>query len=98
MHRKRNSTTLDKVIHAPNRLLICAILEPLKEVEFRVLREKLNVSDSVLSKHLRVLEESGYIEPKKRVENGYQRTWLALTARGRKAFKQHIRALKAIIG
>ena len=35
----------DNVIHAPNRLQICAFLAPLQEAEFQVLRDELNVSD-----------------------------------------------------
>ena len=41
----------DTVIHAPNRLQICALLETTKELEFQIVKEQLDVSDSVLSKH-----------------------------------------------
>ena len=49
------------MIHAPNRLQICALLETTKELEFQVIKEQLDVSDSVLSKHLKVLEDADYI-------------------------------------
>jgi hypothetical protein len=45
--------TLDAVIHAPNRLQICAVLTPLEEAEFQMLRETVGISDSVLSKHIK---------------------------------------------
>ena len=48
-----NKATFDTVIHAPNRLQICALLDSSKELEFQIIREQLDVSDSVLSKHLR---------------------------------------------
>ncbi len=89
---------LDSVIHAPNRLQLCAILSASAELEFRAIREQLSVSDSVLSKQLKVLEEAGYIHLSKRNEFGRPRTWVALSASGRKAFKQHVLALKAIVG
>ena len=49
----------DTVIQAPNRLQICAFLSPLEEAEFQVLRDELDVSDSVLSQHLRLLNGLG---------------------------------------
>jgi DNA-binding MarR family transcriptional regulator len=84
----------DEIIHAPLRLQICALLSPLQEAEFAVLREELSVSDSVLSKHLRQLEEASYIAIRKQAANGRQRTWAALTAKGRRAFAGHVAELK----
>lgn len=88
---------LDPVIHAPNRLQICAFLSPLEEAEFQVLRDDLGVSDSVLSKHVKQLEDAGYIEQLKRKAGGRQRTWLALTPEGRKALRAHVAALEVIV-
>ncbi|HEC01073.1 MAG TPA: ArsR family transcriptional regulator, partial [Sphingomonadales bacterium] len=53
------TSAIDSVIHAPNRLQICALLAPLEMAEFQVLRDALKVSDSVLSKHIKQLEEAG---------------------------------------
>ena len=50
-----NKAKFDTVIHAPNRLQICALLDSTKELEFQIIREQLDVSDSVLSKHLKVI-------------------------------------------
>lgn len=86
----------DAVIHAPNRLQICAFLSPLQEVEFQVLRDELNVSDSVLSKHLKKLEESGYVSFRKEALNGRQRTWASLSQSGRKAFANHVAELQRL--
>nr|WP_275428509.1 transcriptional regulator [Streptomyces sp. CS090A] len=47
------------MIHAPNRLQICAMLAAVDSMEFSRARESLGVSDSVLSKHLKVLEGAG---------------------------------------
>jgi DNA-binding MarR family transcriptional regulator len=87
---------LDELIHAPLRLQLMALLSPLDEAEFRVLRAELDVSDSVLSKHVSQLEDAGYIEVRKRALNGRQRGWANLTAKGRKAFAQHVAALQAL--
>ncbi|MEO2016022.1 MAG: transcriptional regulator [Fuerstiella sp.] len=87
----------DTVIHAPNRLQICAFLAPLEEAEFKVLRQELDVSDSVLSKHIRQLEEAGYVKQRKIAVDGRQRTWASLTKTGRMAFEQHVEELKRLV-
>ena len=81
-------TTFNTMIHAPNRLQICALLESTKELEFHIIKEQLDVSDSVLSKHLKVLEDADYIRIIKKTEFTRQRTWLSLTSLGRKAKEQ----------
>lgn len=89
---------INTVIHAPNRLQICAFLTPLQEAEFQVLRDELGVSDSVLSKHLKQLEEAGYVAFRKGAVDGRQRMWARLTKSGRNAFSGHIEELKRIAG
>ena len=93
-----SKAAFDTIIHAPNRLQICALLETTKELEFQVVKEQLDVSDSVLSKRLKVLEDVNYVQITKRTEFTRQRTWLSLTSLGRKAFKNHLTELKRIVG
>ena len=88
----------DSLIHAPNRLKICALLAPIASLEFTTLCEQLGVSDSVLSKHIKSLEDAGYVVIDKKASQGRQRTWLSLSAKGRKAFNRHVSALKEIVG
>lgn len=91
-------SAIDSIIHAPNRLQICAFLMPLEMAEFKVLRDALGVSDSVLSKHIKYLEEADYVKLHKQKKNGRQHTWALLTSKGRKAFKAHVRELNRIVG
>ncbi|MEV4250187.1 transcriptional regulator [Streptosporangium canum] len=88
----------DATIHAPNRLRICALLEPAEQVEFGLVRERLGVSDSVLSKHVSVLMDAGYVQQTKAVRDTRQRVWLSLTKSGRAAYSAHVAALRAIVG
>ncbi|QRX97323.1 transcriptional regulator [Streptomyces noursei] len=88
----------DTTIHAPNRLRICALLDTAGEAEFAVVQEQLDVSASVLSKHVTVLMEAGYVEQRKAVRNTRQRVWLRLTPGGRQAYQAHLAALRAIVG
>ena len=84
---------LDPLIHAPVRLQICAILSAADEAEFALVREETGVSESVLSKQVKLLEEAGYVAVRKATLASRQRTWLALTKAGRKAFAAHMQAL-----
>ncbi len=88
----------DPVIHAPGRLQICAILSSVDEAEFAMIRDAVKVSDSVLSKHLKQLEEAGYVKLSKIASEGRQRTWLSLTSNGRKAFAAHVAELTRLAG
>jgi DNA-binding MarR family transcriptional regulator len=84
---------LDPLIHAPVRLQICAILSAADEAEFALVREETGVSESVLSKQVKLLEEAGYVAVRKATLASRQRTWLALTKDGRNAFATHMQAL-----
>jgi len=88
----------DAVIHAPGRLQICGILSAADEAEFAMMRDTLEVSDSVLSKHLKALEEAGYIKLRKAAADGRQRTWASLTGAGRAAFSDHVAELQRLAG
>ena len=93
-----NSPNFDTVIHGPNRLQICALLAATTEMEFMAVRDHLGVSDSVLSKQIKILEDARYLILNKRPFNGRQRTWLSLSENGRKAFSGHVAELKKIVG
>ena len=88
----------DPVIHAPGRLQICAILSSVDEAEFSMIRDAVKVSDSVLSKHVKQLEEAGYVAPRKAAADGRQRTWLSLTGQGKAAFAAHVAELTRLAG
>jgi DNA-binding MarR family transcriptional regulator len=61
-------------------------------------REGLGVADSVLSKHIRVLHEAGYIQVHKATCASRVRTSLSLTEAGRAAYAGHVAALRSIVG
>lgn len=92
------SPTFDPVIHAPGRLQICAILSGVDQAEFAMIRDAIGVSDSVMSKHVRQLEDVGYVAVSKATAAGRQRTWLSLTTAGKAAFKVHVAELTRLAG
>jgi DNA-binding MarR family transcriptional regulator len=94
----RAEPRFDEVVHAPVRLRVCGLLATVDSAEFSLVRDVVDVSDSVLSKHVRTLEEAGYVEIRKATVASRQRTWLALTRTGRTAFAAHVAELQRITG
>jgi DNA-binding MarR family transcriptional regulator len=90
-------TDLDPHIHAPARLRLMTMLTAVSEVEFATLREGLEVSDSVLSKHVSALAEVDYVRSRKGVHRGRRTTWIAITPTGRRALNDHVATLREII-
>jgi DNA-binding MarR family transcriptional regulator len=88
----------DPLVHAAPRLQLCALLVPVADAAFAELRAALGVSDSVLSKHLRVLEAAGYLGLHKTSSDGRVRTRVALTGTGRAAFAGHAAELQRLVG
>lgn len=82
----------------PLRLSVMGSLQAVDEADFKSLKEALGVSDSVLSRHLSALEAGGHVQIKKGYVGKRPRTWAKLTSTGRKAFAQHVQALKEITG
>lgn len=89
---------LDEVIHTPVRLSIMAALDAAERVHFGLLRDTVEVSDSLLSKHIVNLEEAGYVEVTKGHQGRRPRTWYSLTELGREAFATYLATLDEIVG
>jgi DNA-binding MarR family transcriptional regulator len=88
----------DAVIHPSPRLQICGLLAAVDSMDFAVVRDEVGVSDSVLSKHVRQLEEAGYVTVHKATRASRLRTSLSLTRDGRAAFDAHVAELRRIAG
>lgn len=87
---------LDERIHTPVRFSAMAALAATGEAEFKALREALEVSESLLSQHIRVLETAGFVRVRKGFVGKRARTWLSLTAEGEQAFAVHLQTLHDI--
>lgn len=88
---------LDPLIHPPARLQVVTTLSAVSEAEFATLRAALQVSDSVLSKHVSALADAGYVRSRKGVQAGRRTTWIRLTSLGREALREHVAALRRLI-
>ena len=81
----------DPLIHPITRLSICGLLAAGADwVEFAALRDAAGISDSVLSKQSRMLEDAGYVEVRKGAVGRRPRTWFRLTVEGRRAVEGHL--------
>lgn len=92
---------LDPIIHQPVRLNVMAalmVLAPRAQLDFTSLRDLLRATDGNLGAHLQKLEEAGYIAVEKTFVDRKPRTYVAPTRKGRNAFAEHVKALRAILG
>lgn len=90
--------SLDALIHRPITLSITAALSSVDEADFATVRDIVEITDSALSKQITALEDAGYVKVRKTSVGRRPRTYLSLTARGRKALRTHLEALWEIAG
>jgi DNA-binding MarR family transcriptional regulator len=88
---------LDPHLQAPARLKLMTMLTAVSEAEFATLRDRLDASDSVLSKHVTALSSVDYVRSRKGVHAGRRTTWISLTANGRAALRTHVAVMREII-
>ena len=87
----------DELIHPSTRLAIVALLAAADWAEFAFVRDRLELSDSALSKQLSTLEEAGYVDIERPVRDRRRRVRARLTPTGRAAFDGHVAALRQIV-
>jgi len=87
---------LDELLNHAVRFSVMAALAGVEKAEFALVRDTVQVSDSMLSKQVALLENAGYVEVEKGKVGRRPRTWLSLSADGDQAFTRHVAALQAI--
>lgn len=87
---------LDDLLTHAVRFSIAAALGDVDRAEFALVRDTVEISDSVLSKQVAALEAAGYVGVEKGRVGRRPRTWLSLTDLGRSTLAQHVAALQAI--
>ncbi len=88
---------LDDIVHQRVRLGILTVVHEAPRVDFNYLKETLRLTGGNLSQHLRILEDAGFVDIDKVIEGRRPRTWVSITRIGRRALRQEIAALKAIV-
>ena len=87
---------LDDLLLHPVRLSVVAALVGIGRAEFALVRDSVEVSASMLSKQVALLEGAGYLDVVKGRAGRQSRTWLRLTARGDAVYRRHVQALRTI--
>lgn len=88
---------LDPLLTPPKRLAALGMLANTQRVDFTLIRDHLELSDSDLSKQMAALRAAGYVEMKKTGKGADRRTWYSITKPGRGALTDHIAALNALV-
>ena len=88
---------LDENLTAPKRLAVMGLLASASRIEFAYLRDQLNVTDSDLSKQLRVLLDAGYLTSKRTGKGPTRASWFSITPSGRVALDNHAAALRSLL-
>ncbi|MFF4505478.1 transcriptional regulator [Streptomyces sp. NPDC001401] len=88
-----NGPMLVEAFLQPTRLRIAAALSVCCSAAFPQVRERLDISDSLLSKHVAILRKQGLVTVSKAMNGTMPRTTLALTREGRQAFTNHLAML-----
>lgn len=94
---KNPITGLNKVFESRIRLGVMSVLMVNEEINFKDLKEMLQVTDGNLATHLVNLEENGYIKIHKGFIGKKTNTTYVITKTGEKAFTDHITALESMI-
>ena len=90
-------TRLNKHFESRVRLGIMSILMVNEWVDFKTLKQMLNLTDGNLASHLNALERNQMIVFKKRFVGRKPNTSYGITTLGREAFSQHLDALESIV-
>jgi DNA-binding MarR family transcriptional regulator len=88
---------LNKAFESRVRLGIMSILMVNDYVDFGTLKEQLQITDGNLASHISALEKFKYILVKKQFLGKKPNTSYAVSAKGRKAFSEHLDALEKLI-
>ncbi|NQW87741.1 MULTISPECIES: transcriptional regulator [unclassified Frigoribacterium] len=87
---------LSELLHQPVRFSMMAALAAAEGLDFRDLRDAVQVTDSTLSKQVSALEAAGYVAVTKGFVGKRPRTSLKATPAGREAWAAHLATLREI--
>jgi DNA-binding MarR family transcriptional regulator len=86
------STTLDLLIHEAARLKVVAVLNEAESADFNYLLSVTGLTRGNLSTHMAKLVKGGYVEEHKEFVERKPHTDYILTAAGKKAYRQYLKA------
>lgn len=90
-------TDIDRVIHAPARLMVMTYLYVVESADFIFLMNLTDLTWGNLSSHLSKLEEAGYVEIEKTFVQKKSHTMVQLSEKGRDAFRQYKEQIQKVL-
>ena len=87
---------LSETLHQPVRFSMVAALAAAEQLDFKDLRDAVQVTDSALSKQISTLEAARFVKVSKGFVGKRPRTSLRLTPEGRAAWTAHLAVLREI--
>jgi DNA-binding MarR family transcriptional regulator len=88
---------IDRVIHAPARLMMLTYLYVVEHADFVFLMRLTDLTWGNLSAHISKLEEAGYVEVEKQFVDKKPHSIARLTTAGREAFKAYKNSLQQVL-
>lgn len=88
---------LNKIFESRIKLGVMSALAANGSLDFNALKEYFDVTDGNLASHLKALEREEYIVVEKSFIGRKPNTSYSITAQGRKAFDEHLKALERLI-
>lgn len=85
------------MVHQRVRLAILVVAHEAHRVEFTYLRDALGLTPGNLSRHLTTLAEAGLVVQTKDERGARTRTWVRITAKGRRALTREVDLLDALV-
>ena len=89
--------SLNKAFESRIRLGVMSILMVNDWVDYKTMKEMLEVTDGNLASHVAALERSKYVEVRKQFIGRRPNTSYKASPEGRKAFTEHLNALEKLI-
>jgi DNA-binding transcriptional ArsR family regulator len=89
---------LERIFHEPNRLAIMSTLCAAdKGLSFSELKERCDLTDGNLNRHLKVLEDAKAVKIRKKFVDGRPRTTVSLSQSGMERFNEYLVALEDVL-
>ncbi len=93
---QQNQLDIDKLIHEPARLKLLAQLYVVESADFLFLMRQTGLTQGNVSGHLNKLEDARYVKIKKGYAGKRPQTMVALTKKGREAFKNYVQQMRQV--
>jgi DNA-binding MarR family transcriptional regulator len=91
-------SALGKAFHEPNRLQILSALAIAPQgLSFRELKERCQLTDGNLSRHIKMLEDAMAVRIEKSFVNAKPRTTVFLTDNGRQSLLSYLETLEKVL-